>query len=216
MNPVGDEKCGQLVAREKPLDHVGMPRQFGGNAVPEMRAKSSARPDGRVNHGIRGIRVAEGNLHAGTHSMLNDLRAARLLWSQGQQFDMAAGGLLKAVEIRDIWQSHVPGVMSATVSGLQRKPRTLDVIPAGSFGDERIGGPDPFDVLQLCAKRADSVSDQRQEKPQGFVRGQPVHRVPEIGGRQIRPLEIHAREPVDLDIKQAGFHPIKRGLMCRS
>jgi hypothetical protein len=47
------------------------------------------------------------------------------------------------------------------------------------------------------------------------VRGQPVDRAPEIGGGQSGLLKIHARIPVDLDIKEAGFHAIKRGLMCR-
>ena len=70
------------------------------------------------------------------------------------------------------------------------------MIPAGSLADDRIGGSDPFKILQLCAKRADPIGDQRQEKPPGLVRGQTIHRAPEIGGRQIRLLEIHSREPV--------------------
>ena len=81
----------------------------------------------------------------------------------------------------------------------------------GGLADDRIGGADPFDVFQFRAKRADPVGNERQKKPPGFVRGQPVHRAPEISGGQIGLLEIHARKPVNLDIKQTGFHPIKRG-----
>ena len=91
--------------------------------------------------------------------------------------------------------------MSATVSGLRRKPRALDVIPAGGFADDRISGPDSLDVFQLCAERADPIGDQSEEKTLGVVGCECLHGAPKIGSKQIGPLEIHAGKPVDLDVK---------------
>ena len=135
--------------------------------------------------------------------MSNDLRAARQLRGQGQQFDVAAGGLLQAVKICDVRRSHVPGVMRATVSGFRRKPRALEMVAADRGRHDGIPRSDALEVFEFRAQRWDGVGDERQKKPPGLVCRQPVHCAPEIGGGQIGLLEIHARKPVDLDIKEA-------------
>ena len=204
MDSVRDEKCDEFVAGEQALDDIIVPVEFGRNPVAEMGAKLRARFDGCVNIRIRGIRVPERNLYPHADSMPDDIRAARQFRRQGQEPDQAAGSFLEPVEIGDVGQPHVSRVVGAAVAGKRREPRAFDMVAADGFADRGITGPDRFDAAEFGTKRTDFVGDEREEKPAGRMGGERTDRRPEIGGRQFGLLEIHPREPVDLDIEVAG------------
>ncbi len=64
MNPVGNEAGGEFVAGEEALDDVVMTRQFERTAVAEVRAKTGASANSRVDLGLARIRVAKRDVHA--------------------------------------------------------------------------------------------------------------------------------------------------------
>jgi hypothetical protein len=72
--------------------------------------------------------------------------------------------------------------------------------------DQRVGGPNPLEAFEFCAKRVDSVCDERQKKPVGFMGCQCLDCPSNIIGRQVGALEIHACESVDLNIEETRWH----------
>ena len=141
--------------------------------------------------------------------MPNHLRAAGPLWSQRQQFNVSPGSLLQEIKICSTRRPHVLRIVCTPVSGLSRKPRPLDVVSANSFFDGWIGSPDPLEIFQLRTKRAYPVCNERQEKPSGFMCGQPIHGKPEVSRRQIALLKIDACNPLTWMSKRLVF--IRKG-----
>ena len=64
VNSVGNEAGGEFVAGEEALDDVVMTRQFERTAVAEVRAKTGASANSRVDLGLARIRVAKRDVHA--------------------------------------------------------------------------------------------------------------------------------------------------------
>ena len=115
---------------------------------------------------------------------------------------MPPGGFLQKLEVFDERKLQVHGIVGPIKTRHRRKPGALDVVSTDGLFDHGVGGPNPLEVFELCAKGVDSIRNEREEKSVGFMDRQCLHCPSSIISRQVGALKIHGAKSIDLNIEE--------------
>jgi len=135
VDSIGDEEGHEFIAREEALGDIVVPMEYLRDTVTKVRAEAGPGFDGGVDLGIRGVCVAEGNMHALRDEFADHLRGPGPFWSEGHKSDVSVRSVLKSVEIGEAWWSHPLRVVGTAIARFGGNPRTLEMVTAGGLGD---------------------------------------------------------------------------------